>query len=394
MAWTTRRKAIAIAKVEPHVHLDPSVVGRAPGIATINFSPLEFYGAAARCSHRHLVNPAIVTGESQMIEALVTSHVDDVKADFEIEASADGFKDYVKSYFAGTVATGLSYLAMVHDGYVWSDHFENLGGGSSATRKTPDFVFSGYGTGVALVESKGSRSGSPSAFEARVRQGYIDQVEPHLGHAVGRVTATHGYCIGAYLPTACRADLRIHHTAVPVSGAPGGDMDSQSLALIQRGNYARAFALAHSADLGRAIRAGEARERIPFVRFGWRGRKWLTSRRFGAFVPIRGELIKYLARFGFSFPRSVDWWPGSGLGFAIDEQIALAALSRYLRVDGASAEDLLEINVLELDNGDGPGEQREGAAFPDGLAAIGPDLRPENEEAVVWERNTGEIHPS
>jgi hypothetical protein len=85
----------------------------------------------------HVINPALVTSESAMIRALVEPHVDNNKNEFAIENSADNFKDYVKSYFAGTIASGLAYLAMIKDGYTWSDHFENIKGGNPAVARKP-----------------------------------------------------------------------------------------------------------------------------------------------------------------------------------------------------------------------------------------------------------------
>jgi len=76
-----------------------------------------------------------------MIRALVEQHVDDNKNTFAIENSSDNFKDYVKSYFVGTIASGLAYLAMIKDGYTWSDHFENVGGGNPNVKRKPDFAF-------------------------------------------------------------------------------------------------------------------------------------------------------------------------------------------------------------------------------------------------------------
>src|SRR5262249_10715363 len=151
---------------------------------------------------------------------LVEQHVDDSSNDFAIQSSADNFKDFIKSYFAGTVASGIAYLAMIQDGYTWSDHFENVGGGNpKATKKTPEFGFARAGHGdVALVESKGTRSTS-GGFNATVRDGYIDQVEPHLGYTVGTSTATHGYCIGSDLASTTKGELNVHYTGAVAAGA-------------------------------------------------------------------------------------------------------------------------------------------------------------------------------
>ena len=200
-----------------------------------------------------------------MMKALIEAHVDDVNADFAILASADNFKDFVKGYFAGTVAAGIAYLALIADGYVWSDHFENIKGGNPGVAATPDFIFAS-GSKVALVESKGTRSDTLSGFDTTVRDGYDRQVEPHLGWPVGGGAATYGMSVGSWMTSTKKAEVRIHHTdVVAVSGGagPGGTStatgttapgsDAASLATIQQHNYATAFSLCHSVELGRQV---------------------------------------------------------------------------------------------------------------------------------------------
>jgi len=150
MAWSTKIKDLSVASVQPHP-LSPvpaGVTGRAPVNLRISFTPTDFFGAAARCTHMHVVNPAAVTPESFIISSLVEQHVDDTSPDFAVLKTADTFKDDVKSYFAGTVAARLAYLQMIGDGYVWADHFENFAAaGAAMTARTPDFVFSRPGQG-------------------------------------------------------------------------------------------------------------------------------------------------------------------------------------------------------------------------------------------------------
>ena len=52
----------------------------------------------------------MVTAESQAVDSLMSPNVDDITADFQILTSADDYKDFLKSSFAGLVATGLGYL--------------------------------------------------------------------------------------------------------------------------------------------------------------------------------------------------------------------------------------------------------------------------------------------
>lgn len=385
MAWISKLKDIATTNVVGHVNSDPDLIERAPTNLSISFTPLELYGAAARCSYLSFVNPLIATTESDTVAKLVETHVDDVSNDFAILASADNFKDYIKSYFSGTVATGLAYLAMINEGYIWGDHFENAGGGNSTHTRKPDFVFGGLGVGVALMESKGSRSGTLKAFDATVLDGYTDQVEPHLGYVVGGAMATHGYCIGAWLKSPMKAELRVHHTKVPMPGAPAYAIGTPTLATIQRHNFATAFSLAHSPELGADLRRGESRySEIGFLRTSWSGRNWLAHFGLGI-VDWRND-----PDWHFFFHHFWGWdrifpWSGSHF-FAIEETIAMAALRRFLGREGAPSE---KEEIVPLDEGI-RGAAREhrgegGAVFPDGLAILSPSKLNLRFEPVTWD---------
>lgn len=390
MVWTSKQKDLGVAKLVGHAHSNLNVIGRAPAIPTISFQPIELFGAAARCSHLHLINPAVITPESLMVQALVESHVDDVSTNFAILASANQFKDFVKGYFAGTVAAGLSYLAMINDGYVWSDHYENLGGGNAAVARTPDFAFAGVGTGLALMESKGSRSQTSSAFDVTLRDGYTGQLEPHLGHLVGGMLATHGYCIGGYLKSTTKAELRIHHTAVPVAGSRGPAGDPTALLALQRQSFATAFTLAHTEQLGAAIRTGETPGLVPFERIEWAGRSWLT---YGAPVGVnyRGGLAQELVRmFDDKFPRP---WSSSRLFFAVEEQIALRALRAFIGGHDRSREAGDRAGVPPFSAGS-PGRTKSNrtvAQCPDGLAVLDRRSRSQMAAFHVWDPQSGQL---
>jgi hypothetical protein len=278
MPWTSRRKDLAVTGVVPHPNGDPRVVGRAPRVTTLNFTPFALFGAMARCHYTHLVNPSLVGWEAAHMQSLLEQHVEDQSPDFAILGSADTMKDYVKAYFAGTVAAGLAYLAMISDGYVWSDHWENIAGskGAAGVRKSPDFVFADPNGAVALMESKGSCAASLADFDRTVTDGYVDQVEKHLGHCVGGAVASHGYCIGSHMTSPVQAALRIHHTDPFTASAPtAGPSDPPPD--VQRSSYASAFTLAHGPALRTAIREGAMRGPIVFFEFEGAGRTWLSS---------------------------------------------------------------------------------------------------------------------
>ncbi len=331
-----------------------------------------------------LVNPSLVTPASDVIKYLVREYVDDTSADFAVLSTADDLKDYVKSYFAGTVASALAYLAMIGDGYVWSDHFENIGGGNKATKRTPDFVFARPGaTDVALMESKGTRSATAAAFDKTVADGYTGQVEPHLGYTFGTATATHGYSIGSLLTSTTKAELNAHHTDT-VAVTPGGGPTGGSISSVQRHNYATAFRLAHSEDLSWSVRTGNLSNEIPFFQFEWLGRQWLTSdfvHSYSHDAPERYyEMLRSIVQ--WEYPR---WSRGQG-HFAVERNCAEAVLRGLSESRAESASfDLTPMPrglIQEARSGEG-----QSAVFPDGLAVSYEGfLHAEGSRIVVWRR--------
>ncbi|HWA48254.1 MAG TPA: hypothetical protein VG742_08280, partial [Dongiaceae bacterium] len=267
-----------------------------------------------------------------------------------------------------TVATGLTYLAMVRDGYTWSDHFENLGGGNPAASKMPDFVFASPIHGTALVESKGTRKRScPSApaFNPVLDTAYRDQVESHLGYTVGNATATHGYCIGAWMTSPTKAEMLVHHTEVPATGVGvgrGGD-DSGSLTILQRHNYATAFHLALGQALGKQLRDGRIENVMPLFRFRWLDRSWLTG---------SPDLS----------PRFGD--QASQLRFAIEESVATAVVQHFFQQQQPARVRGLDPLSSELSLRARNHAPQRGAVFPDGLALIDLGKPTSDMQRVTW----------
>ncbi|BEV13208.1 hypothetical protein ATDW_37040 (plasmid) [Asticcacaulis sp. DW145] len=313
------------------------------------------FAATARCSHLHHIDTSLVTPESEMTRALIRQYVDDVSDNFAIDTGGKRFKDFVDNYFTGTVAAGLAYLAMVQENYVWFSHFERLKGGRPRYRKSPDFVFLDKDFSCALVESKGSRLATSTAFNARVEAGYLDQVHPHIGYPIGGIIATHGYCVGSYLSSSTQADLRIHFTHVPFRRR-FKPQTKQGKDEIQRNNYVTAFALVHSETLGEQIRTGDGPDSIGFMRFEWRGQYWLTA--------LEDQR-----------QRQTDL--GSGFVYAMEQGIALRVLTKFLSHDLNGEQ--IEIEPLPPERFQRLKEEigrPEGAVFPDGLAVIAkPEFR-------------------
>ena len=393
--WTSQQKDLSATIVQAHTPPPkPGVSGRGPGVTSITFQPLEFFAAAARCSHLHVINPSIVTPESLIISSLVENHVDDTSTDFAILSSADTFKDYIKSYFAGTVAAGLAYLQMVRDGYVWSDHFERFGGGAPGVTRTPDFVFSQPGSAdVALVESKGTRSANQTTFDSTVDAGYTGQVEPHLGHRVGGLLASHGFCVGGWLTSPTKAELNIHHTDVAIAAGPrgsawpGGADNGDPSWIVKRQSYATVFGLVHSEALARQVRAGDREiEPVRFLEFSWLNRRFLTSARPHRLRRMDPWALVYrLWSIGRYRPRLWNLihgvpWPFKFQAFAVERERAEAVLRRVSGVAEAERSDISPIATDVL----AQARRQGGALFPDGLATIGLDARTSDAHHIDW----------
>ena len=167
MPWTSKSKDIPITNTKDHPAKSSGLVSRAPGVSPILFTPAEFFGAAGRCCHLHVINPALVTPKSAIVKTLVEQHVDDTNSSFAVEASADNFKDYVETYFTGTVAAGIAYLAMIKDGYTWSDHFENIGGATRRRQNRRILFLRVLDTATRRWSSPKARAAPPSVSTRR-----------------------------------------------------------------------------------------------------------------------------------------------------------------------------------------------------------------------------------
>lgn len=393
MPWNHQTKTLQITGTTDHPCATPGVIGRAPSITGLQFTPSEFFGATARCSHMHFVDPALVTPESLMIASIVKRHVDDISADFAILASANNFKDYIKSFFSGTVAAGLSYLTMIQDGYHWSDHFENVVGPGFGGR-TPDFVFAGQSAGIALTEAKGTRSAGKTTFDSTVEAGYLGQVEPHIGSNFGGLFATHGYCIGSWLTSNTKAELLIHHTEVPVSAGVSG-AGGQSLAQVQQQNYATVFTLVSGPTFGMQLRKGNVEEVPPLVRFEWLGHRWLIAWH----LRLSPDWLIHLLH-DIDWPRPVIMGENMPpfLGFAIEEQTA-ATLLRYFGTDEPRPHADTGIGITPLppaliEEARQSYDREASAIFPDGLAVIGWRKRMKHPTVVKWDRDGEQFLPA
>lgn len=368
MTWSSKTKDLGVstpATSHPAPFSRPHPTGGiTPTTTSVSLSPATLFGATARCTYLHAVNPLAVTPESLMIQALTDQHVDDVALDFFLNDSANSFKDFARSYFAGTVAAGLTYLFMIGEGYTWSDHFElSSPRGNSTAKAGPDFVFARPGASdVALVEAKGTLRASTAGIDRIAKGAYRRQIEPHLGFAVGTAIATHGFAVGAWMvppaapATAPAAKLYIHHTAPAVSFANvsggGADEIDASLISIIAGNYAIGFDLVFGPNSGLPLRRGRTPVEIAFRRLEWLGTQWMVGvERTGTGYP--------LWNFGTAVYQPI---------FALHYRTIRDMVDRLTDRGPAGLSDYFpaplvhELSRVASDEG--------GAVFPDGLAVI------------------------
>jgi hypothetical protein len=412
MTWTTQPKSVGITRTIDHPTANPLLIGRALPINEFDFTPAEFYAAAAVCSHMHVVDPLATTPEAEMIASLVRHHVSDEGDRFAILASADNFKDFVKSFFVGAVASGIAYLTMTRSGYNWAGHFEHVAGSASKER-SPDFVFAGHGPGYALMESKGTRSTGRTTFDNDVEEGYLEQVEKHLGKTFNGLVADHGFCIGSWMTSVSETELFIHHTRPPggsgSAGAPpsytssgggrgqggGGLVASDqetppdgSLALVQRHDYATAFSLAFGAAVGVNLREQLIPDLPALLSFEWLGRRWLTNPfALGGMKVVRYADQKTYVRYdAFGVRRAV---------FAVEQQNVSAVLRYYNEPEreGDGRRGIPGVEPISQDLIYSAREAPFSAVLPDGLAVFDQLQRWQAAQLVKWNRPKQKFEP-
>ncbi len=385
MTWALKDKAIGLTSVIPHAETRSNVSGRAPDTADIRFTPQELYGAMARCSNLHTINPDAVTFESETCRYLVAQHVDDKTDNFFILPTADRLKDFSRSHMVGVIGAGVAYLQMIRDGYVWCDHFENLASAKPvSTKRSPDFVFSRPAdSSVAITECKATRGSSRAQFKGTVKRGYLEQVFPYLGSELSGAIASHGFSIGTWMTSSTRAELFVDHTAVPEKLSetePPSDPGS-----VKRGNYLTVLSLMFGPRVASAARAGTwVPSETSFVITQWLGREWLL----GFPPPYLG------ARFWESSnalrSRDIDWtaWPLVN-DFALELTVA-RTFFRSLAAREATYDLLADVPRMD-DDLISRAKDSGGAVYPDGLGVIGRLTSLEGAQVALWDPNAGQF---
>ncbi|BCG69836.1 hypothetical protein MesoLj113a_09940 [Mesorhizobium sp. 113-1-2] len=279
----------------------------------------------------------------------------------------------------GVTGSGIAYLQMVRDGYVWCDHFENLSlTRKPKTKKSPDFVFSKPGErDVAIAESKATQGSSRTQFLRTVETGYVEQIHPYLGFEVGGAVASHGYSIGSWMTSPSKAELLIDHTAVAEpanvnsSGAPS---DPSS---VKRGNYLTVLSLLFGPDLPAALRARRPislEASFPIVR--WIGREWLAG-----YTTVPGTAGYDKATQAIAHSPSVYLLNR----FALELDVARAFFTSIFRP--ADAADPLETVGRMDDELIAQARAAGGAVYPDGFSILGSEG--EVIDTLNWDRLRG-----
>lgn len=382
MYWTAKSKNLSVGALTAHnASSGVAARGRAPTVVTISFSPQELFGAMARCSVLHPINPAAVSFESEGCRHLISQHVDDLREDFFILPSARRLKDFTRTHMVGVVGAGLAYLQMIRDGYVWCDHFENQSLEEEVpTQKSPDFVFSRPGfSDVALTESKATSGTSRSAFQRTVSRGYKEQVAPYIGRSIGGSRASHGFSIGSWMTSPTRAELFVDYTAAPVD--PGPPDDSGSPAAVRRGNYITAISLMFGAAAASAAREGRwlSSERRFYSAY-WLGREWLLG------LPLPHPPFP---TWFSGLNDDLNPYPWSMNQFALELEVAKAVFKSLSNVDGSDGA-LHEVGAM--DEGLMADARMDGGAiFPDGLAVLGQLEVEQPFSVLLWDPNSGKL---
>ncbi len=382
--WNSKSKTLALHSVTPREE-NPSkkLTGRAPNVTEIEFTPQELFGAMARCSHLHPVNPEVATFESESSRHLISAHVDDAANDFFLLPSVKRLKDSSRSHLVGVVGDGIAYLQMIRDGYVWCDHFENLSPSQNLeTKKRPDFVFNRAGVSdVALMESKATQGTHRPGFLAIVERGYRDQVSPHLGLEIGGSFASHGFPIGSWMKSPTKAELHVNHTAVPAE--PGPVADGGDPRLVRLGNYQTVMSLMFGPRIASAARAGRwLSPEIGLLTADWLDRKWLL----GFPSPYLGS--RFWAGPSADLFAEYDWahWPLVN-EFALELNVA-EAVFKALRAERSEIDPLASLEPMDQEL-IARAKEDGGAVFPDGFAVLGPGKI--KKHVSNWDPATGNI---
>ena len=324
--------------------------------SSLTFSGLALFASVARANALIGAAPSTIQGLARSAGEIICAVVEDPPPLFWVTTDVDYSADAKRTSFSADIGAGITDLIMSGMGYTYRDNARSL----IKTGRVGDFIYDGprtYGAGVVLAEAKGSISSNTNLAHLQriVRNGYRNQVAPHVDTSPNGVTILHGYAIGlGGKPGNHLSNIHIEEAArTPVSphgGFAGGTTSTGSpQTQLVLGNYRALFGLLGAEQITSAIDAvrGGNSDTLPDHRDNVS--QYLQQ--------MTAEPIIDLLALG---PRPST----TVLRLGIDQTIAESFLTQLLHLMSESR-DNFQIPLLE---GTSIGS-RERVTFPDGLFA-------------------------
>jgi hypothetical protein len=355
-----------------------SLIMPPPALSALTFTLSQLVGSMARAAAISKALPIVVNGLTLAFDGLLNSLVDTSHTDLTFLTDIEDLADNMRTAFSGFFGAGMADLYMNQLGYAF-----RCNGREMVARGTVfDFAYDGGpvgGSNIVAAEAKGTLAAGANlaAIQAKARNGYTNQVAPHLGLTVKGATIAHGYaiCAGSQLKSTVCCEMHVEETMTAtaagsgtaaqsfpsstVAGSGGGGTRfRQPNAHLTLRNYRDVFRLLGEGGILGVIEAGlrddwqSARRAGPtqLDLVSWRGEDYVVARNAPVSQNARGPLF--------------------GLRREVAERI-LTGLSGCVRSGGIPNRFPTEIPVRapdvarELRIADG------GAEFPDGLAYFG-----------------------
>ena len=317
-----------------------------------------------------LSGPAAIS-LAQAMSQLMTDHVDDdPPTALRFQNSVSRLADNARTFFSSCIGTGVADQYALALGYRFRCNSREL----IPTGRAGDFIYDGPPVptnSAVMIEAKGSLQANlnTAAFWRTVDQGYIGQVEPHIGQTYplangSGLTIVHGYAVG------CAAQVplvdAIGHVVETVSATggsspPGATVATGSSAQIALGNYQGIATLMGDDVLLRAIEDAKHGQRLKdrgrspqTRRFTWRGESFFMFEGEESLAAVHpDDTGGYISR--MPPPRFAMWG-----------KVFLSLLSNLQRLPEVWTMPEVPAALRSNEFNDG------GAVLPDGLALLPP----------------------
>jgi hypothetical protein len=330
----------------------------------ISFVGLELFASIARANALVGATPSTIRALARSASQLICAVVEDPPRLFCVTKDVEYFADAKRTSFSGDIGAGIADLIMTRMGYLYRDNARTL----LRTGKVGDFVYDGPPTGrtgVVLVEAKGRISATTTlaTLQTTVRNGYVNQVLPHVGKTLNQIKILHGYAVGlGSQPGAVSSDIHIEETsylpAVPSNPSFPPDFSaadarppssSFSATQVALGNYRALFGLLGADEVTTAIDA-------------------IRERQVSTFIDRRERIERYLR--ALTSPPTVDLVTLEPRSL-LTEAPLLIRVGIVLQIAEAFLNQLLEILTNTREYLDLPTVQpafsENGVVFPDGF---------------------------